>query len=84
MLNHYSLCLLVALDQRISSSTFFHGFLRLAQNETHMCSDDHKNVNIAIILPGDEEVSVPVTPTQETSSVIRVYLFCLHSLNLKT
>ena len=63
----------VALDQRISSSTFFHAFLRMAQNETHLSSDDQKNVHIRITLPGEEVISIPVTPIQETSSVIKVH-----------
>lgn len=62
----------VALDQRVSSSTFFHAFLRMAQNETHLSSDEQKNVHIRITLPGEEVISIPVTPIQETSSVIKV------------
>ena len=44
----------------------------MAQNETHLSSDDQKNVNVRITLPGEEVVSIPVTPIQETSSVIKV------------
>jgi hypothetical protein len=62
----------VALDQRISGSTFLHAFLRLAQNDTHLSSDDQKNVHIRITLPGEEIICLPVTATQETSSVIKV------------
>ena len=62
----------VALDQRIGSSLFFHSFLRLAQNETHLSSDDQKTVHIRITLPGEEVLSIPVLATQETSSVIKV------------
>lgn len=61
----------IALDQRISGSTFLHAFLRLAQNDTHLSSDDQKNVHIRITLPGEEIISLPVTATQETSSVIK-------------
>ena len=63
---------LVALDQRISSSVFFHSFLRFAQNETHLSSDDQRNIHIRISLPGEEVLSIPVLATQETSSVIKV------------
>ncbi|XP_046632550.1 sorting nexin-17-like [Daphnia pulicaria] len=61
----------IALDHRISSSTFFHAFLRMAQNETHLSSDDQKIIHIRITLPGEEVISIPVTPIQETSSVIK-------------
>jgi len=61
----------IALDQRISSSLFFHSFLRLAQNETHLSSDDQSTVHIRITLPGEEVLSIPVLATQETSSVIK-------------
>ena len=64
--------ILVALDHRISTSTFFHAFLRMAQNETHLSSDDQKIIHIRITLPGEEVISIPVTPIQETSSVIKV------------
>lgn len=66
------ICLAVALDQRISNSTFFHAFLRLAQNETHLTGDEQRSVHIRITLPGEEVITVPVTATQETSSVIKV------------
>ena len=62
----------VALDQRISSSFFFHSFLRLAQNETHLSSDDQRTVHIRITLPGEEVLSIPVLATQETNSIIKV------------
>lgn len=68
---------LVALDHRISSSTFFHAFLRMAQNETHLSSDDQKIIHIRITLPGEEVISIPVTPIQETSSVIKVASFLI-------
>lgn len=44
----------------------------MAQNETHLSSDDQKNVHIRITLPGEEVISIPVTPIQETDSVIKV------------
>lgn len=64
--------LTVAKDQRICSSTFFNSFLRLAQNETHLTSEDHRNVHIRISLPGDEVLSVQVRAAEETSSVVKV------------
>lgn len=62
----------VSQDQRISSSTFFHSFLRLAQNETHLSNEDQRNVHIRITLPGEEVMVIPVLATEETSSVIKV------------
>lgn len=44
----------------------------MAQNETHLSNDDQKNVHIRITLPGEEVISIPVTPIQETGSVIKV------------
>ena len=44
----------------------------MAQNETHLCNEERKNVHIRITLPGEEVISIPVTPVQETSSVIKV------------
>jgi len=61
----------ISQDQRINSSTFFHSFLRLAQNETHLSNEEHRNVHIRITLPGDELLTIPVLATEETSSVIK-------------
>ncbi len=49
----------------------------MAQNETHLSSDDQKIIHIRITLPGEEVISIPVTPIQETSSVIKVENFFL-------